>query len=108
VKTDTPQQPHAEEPVEPDTQIRATLPVGGILTFSAAHMHSTVPYTSGRTRLSIDFRSVHLDDVIAGRGALNLDSACTGTTMRDYLRGTDFEHLPEDICARYDTKPPLV
>ena len=36
------------------------------------------------------------------RGAPNHDSRCTGTTMRDYLRGSDLEHLPEELVAAYD------
>jgi hypothetical protein len=104
VKTDTRKQPRPEEPVDPDPQIRVILPVGSILVFSAAQMHSTVPNTSGRTRFSIDFRTVNIDDIVAQRGAPNLDSSCTGTTLRDYLRGVDLQHLPEDLCARYDTR----
>ena len=69
-------------------------------------MHSTVDNTSGRTRFSIDFRTVHRDDVLARRGANNIDSECTGTTLRDYLRGTDFARLPEEVVAPFDT--PLV
>ncbi len=105
VKTDTRKQPRPEEPIDPDPQIRVILPVGGVLLFSAAQMHSTVPNTSGRTRFSLDFRTVHIDDLAARRGAPNIDSACTGTTMRDYLRGIDLDHLPEKICDQYDTKP---
>ena len=30
-----------------------------------------------------------------------VDGACTGTTMRDYLRATDLAHIPEDIVAMY-------
>ena len=104
VKTDTRKQPRPEEPVDPDPQIRVILPVGSILVFSAAQMHSTVPNTSGRTRFSIDFRTVNIDDIVAQRGAPNLDSSCTGTTLRDYLRGVDLQHLPEELCARYDTR----
>jgi len=106
IKTDTRKQPKAEEPMELNPQVRVIPPVGGILIFSAAHMHSTVPNTSGRTRFSIDFRTVHIDDVLAKRGAPNIDSACTGTTMRDYLRGTDLSHIPEETCLLYDEKPP--
>ena|SRR5437867_1706766 len=104
VKTDTRKQPRPEEPVDPDPQIRVILPVGSILVFSAAQMHSTVPNTSGRTRFSIDFRTVNIDDIVAQRGAPNLDSASTGTTLRDYLRGVDLQHLPEELCARYDNR----
>jgi ectoine hydroxylase-related dioxygenase (phytanoyl-CoA dioxygenase family) len=105
VKADTRKQPRAEEPMELDPDIRVLLQPGAILLFSAAQMHSSVPNTSGRTRFSIDFRTVHLDDVVARRGAPNVDSACTGTTMGDYLRGTDLAHVPEDLIAMFDTPP---
>jgi hypothetical protein len=36
------------------------------------------------------------------RGAPNIDSRCTGTTMRDYLRASDLTHLPEEAIALYD------
>ena len=49
---------------ELDPQIRLICPVGGLVLFSAAQMHSSVPNTSGVTRFSIDFRTVHLDDVV--------------------------------------------
>jgi hypothetical protein len=70
--------------------------------FSAAHLHSTVPNNSGRTRFSIDFRTVNLDDLEARRGAPNVDSECTGTTMREYLRVTDLAHVPDEIVEMYD------
>ena len=70
-------------------------------------MHSSVPNTSGRTRFSIDFRTVNIDDVIAHRGAPNVDSECTGTTMGDYLRGTDLAHVPEELFSEYEVQPSL-
>ena len=72
VKVDTRKQPKAEEPLDPDPQVRFVAPAGSILLFSGAQMHSTVPNTSGRTRFSIDFRTVHLDDVLGYRGAPNV------------------------------------
>jgi hypothetical protein len=48
---------------------------------------------------------VHLDDVMAFRGAPNVDSECTGTTMNDYLRGSDLSHLPADAVAMYEPGP---
>lgn len=103
IKTDTRKQPKPEEPVELDPQIRLLPQPGGIIVFSAAQMHSSVPNTSGRTRLSIDFRTVHLDDALQRKGAPNVDSQSTGTTMGDYLRGTDFSHLPKEVIDMYDT-----
>jgi hypothetical protein len=105
IGTDTRKQPKPEEPMELDPQVRVVCPVGGILQFSAAQMHSTVPNTSGYTRFSIDFRTVHADDVLAHRGAHNVDSDCTGTCMGDYLRGTDLSHFSDEVIAMYDTPP---
>jgi hypothetical protein len=102
IKTDTRVQPRPEEPLALDPQVRLICDMGGIFVFSAAQLHSTVPNTCDTTRFSIDFRTVHLDDVWSRHGAANLDSACTGTTMNDYLRGTDLSHLPEEAIALYD------
>lgn len=85
-----------------DPQVRLIVPAGGIILFSAAQMHSSVPNTSGKTRFSIDFRCVNTDDALARRGAPRVDEACTGTTMRDYLRGSNLSHIPDDIVALYD------
>ena len=65
---------------------------GGLIVFSAAHLHSTIPNTSNETRISIDFRTVNESDVLGG--AMNLDSESTGTTMMDYMRLCDLEHFP--------------
>jgi hypothetical protein len=105
IKADTRKQPKPEEPLELDPQVRLICKAGGIVLFSAAQMHSTVPNTSGRTRYSIDFRTVHLDDVAAMRGAPNLDSACTGTSLRDFARGADLARISEEIVALYDSDP---
>lgn len=102
ITTDTRQQPHAQEPLDTDPQIRLICRRGGLVLFSGAQMHSTVPNTSGRTRFSIDFRTVNEEDVALRRGAPNVDSECTGTTLRDYLRGTDLARLPDELVRLYD------
>ena len=67
---DTRKQPIPREDFDPNPQVRFVVPPGGIVLFSGAQLHSTVPNTSGYTRYSIDFRTVNLDDVIDGtRGA---------------------------------------
>jgi len=101
VGKDTRRQSEALEPVELDPQLRVVTEPSGLLIFSAAQLHSTVPNTSGRTRLSIDFRTVHSDDLAARRGAPNLDSHCSGTTIGDYLRVSDLSHVPAEIAALY-------
>jgi hypothetical protein len=102
VKSDTRKQPKPEEPMELDPQIRCIMPAGGIVVFSAAQMHSTVPNTSGVARYSIDFRTVSRDDLENGRSAPNIDSAPTGTSLRDFVRCSDRSALPEELVARYD------
>ncbi|QMS87921.1 hypothetical protein HUN01_10095 [Nostoc edaphicum CCNP1411] len=106
IKTDTRKQPFPEETLELEPQLRLVTKVGGMILFSGAQMHSTVPNTSGYTRFSIDFRTVHLDDVIAQRGVPNIDSACTGTSLGDFLRGTDFCRIPEYLVTLYDSQVP--
>jgi hypothetical protein len=101
VKSDTRPQPKLTAPIEAQ-DIRLLVPPGGLILFSAAQLHETVPNTSGVARYSIDFRTVHRGDVAARRGAPNLDSRCTGTTMRDYLRASDLAKLPEEIVRLYD------
>ena len=106
IKQDTRKQPKALEALDLDPQIRVVAPAGGVLLFSGAHLHATVPNTSGRTRFSIDFRTVHYDDVAGKRGAPNVDSHSTGTNLRDFMRGTDLARLPEDVVALYEDHPP--
>lgn len=101
VRSDTREQPKAQEPVEPVT-FRLLPQPGSIILFSGAQLHETVPNSSGIARYSIDFRTVHLDDVTARAGARNIDSRCTGTTMRDYLRASDLAHLPDEVNKLYD------
>jgi hypothetical protein len=106
IKTDTRDQPRPEEPVELDPQTRLVCKAGGIILFSGSQLHSTVPNTAGRARFSIDFRTVHLDDVAARNGAPNIDSACTGTTLRDFLCAADLSRMPEELISPYDQEPP--
>jgi hypothetical protein len=104
VKTDTRPQPKPEEPIQLEPQVRVVPEPAGVMIFSGAQLHSTVPNTSGRTRFSIDFRTVHLGDVRAHRGAPNVDARCTGTTLRDFVRASDLERLPEDLALEYETQ----
>jgi hypothetical protein len=106
IGVDTREQPKALDMVELQPDIRLLPPPGGIIAFSAAQLHSTVPNGSGRTRFSIDFRTVNLADVQTLRGAPNIDSRCTGSTMEDYLRGSTLERLPREVIAPYDAGPP--
>ena len=98
---DTRRQSEATEEVRLDPQLRIVPEPGGMIVFSAAHLHSTVPNDTGRTRISIDFRTVHMDELEANGGAPNPDSACSGTTIGDYRRTSDLAPVPEEMQAAY-------
>jgi hypothetical protein len=102
IKTDTRKQPKPEEPLKLDPQVRMVLPAGAVVLFAAAHLHSTVPNTAGLARYSIDFRTVNVQDVKEQRGARNIDSHCHGTSLRDFMKGTDLSRMPERIVRLYD------
>ncbi|HEX4812915.1 MAG TPA: hypothetical protein VFV66_09205 [Nonomuraea sp.] len=106
IRSDTRVQPRPEEPVELEPQVRVVPEAGGTLIFSGAQLHSTVPNTSGRTRYSIDFRTVHLGDARARRGAPNVDARCAGTTLRDFVRCADLAAMPEDLALAYEAAAP--
>ncbi len=57
-----------------------------VLLFSGAHFHQTRKNSTGRTRFSLDFRTVDLDDHGRGRGAPNVDNRSTGSAVRDYVQ----------------------
>jgi hypothetical protein len=103
VKSDTRWQPHALEDLQLQPELRLVCNPGSFLAFSGAQLHSTVPNTSGRTRFSVDFRVVDIEDVESGRGAPNRDSAPHGTSLRDFMRLCDGQRVPEKIAARFDS-----
>jgi hypothetical protein len=109
ILTDERVQPRAMEPLELTPQLRVVLKPGASLLFSAAHLHSSVPNFTGKTRFSIDFRTVNYDDVIQGCGAPNIDSACEDLTLGDFVRASDFAPFPKEVIERVSNKSkPLV
>jgi hypothetical protein len=88
----------ADEP-----RITVVPPVGGIMLFSGDQLHASIPNTSAATRYSIDFRTVHIDDVRDGSGAPCADVRCVGTAMRDFRRLSDLAEFTEEEVAPYDT-----
>ena len=103
IHKDTRKQPHPPDDLAMDPQIRFVVPPGGLIVFSAAQMHSTVANTSGRSRFSIDFRTVNVADLRAGRSAPNVDTRAQGTSLRDFRRMNDGSAMPDDVVAQYDS-----
>lgn len=103
IHSDTRRQPKATEPLVLDPDVRIVPEVGSLLLFSAEHLHGAVPNHTGRTRFSIDFRTVSESDLRRGLGAPNVDSAPSGTSLRDFRRCRDAAPMPPDLVARHDT-----
>lgn len=103
IHEDTRAQPHPPPDIQREPELRFVVPPGGLIVFSGAQMHSTVPNTSGRSRFSMDFRTVSIADLRAGRSAPNIDSHPQGTSLRDFRRMSDDAYMPDDVVARYDS-----
>ncbi len=101
VHNDPRNHPHLQEKLDLDWQVLVGRP-GALMLFSAQHLHSTVPNDSGRTRFSIDFRTVNEDDILARKGAKLVDCLSTGTTLRDFIRSTDHRRFEEDVVSSYE------
>lgn len=99
VKRDTRKHPEIRQEIDTGADVRLQCEDGGLLLFSASHLHSTSPNTSGKTRYSVDFRTVNLEDVVSGRGAPNVDNQSVGTTLGEYMRAADSSPIPEAVVA---------
>ena len=73
--------------------------VGGLFLFAGAHLHASIPNFSGKTRFSIDFRTVNLDDTREMRGAPTHDVACTNSSIGDFRRAADLADMPDNIIS---------
>jgi hypothetical protein len=79
---------------------------GEVLLFSGAQLHASTPNTSGRARFSVDFRTVSVPDLLAGRGAPLVDVNCTGTAIRDFINVADERGFDEQTVVDLFGPPP--
>ncbi|MEV4334308.1 hypothetical protein AB0K02_27910 [Streptomyces sp. NPDC049597] len=79
---------------------------GAVMLFSGAHLHATVPNTSGWARYSVDFRTVDSDDLHSGSGAPLVDVRCTGTAIRDFHNVATHKALSERTVVELFGRPP--
>jgi hypothetical protein len=79
---------------------------GQVLLFSGAQLHKSIPNTSGRARFSVDFRTVNVPDLMAGRGAPLVDAYCTGTAIRDFISVADETTFDEQTVVDLFGAPP--
>jgi hypothetical protein len=70
---DIPIVPEPTEPVDTDSELRMVIEPGDLLCFSGAHLHASVPNVTAETRVSVELRTVNVDDLARDRGAPDLD-----------------------------------
>ena len=99
VKFDSRKHPLPQEEIDEAKETRIVCGAAATLLFSGAQLHATVPNTSGITRFSIDFRTVHVEDLLNKRGAHNIDSSATGTTVRDFIRASDLSPIQTSLLS---------
>jgi len=90
--------PSPTEPVAAGSEFPVLLEPGELLCFSAAHLHASAPNRTGRTRFSVEARTVSLGDLEAGRAAPNVDG-CGRAARLEWFRsladGTRLAPAPE-------------
>lgn len=94
--------PELAEPVDPAGELRVVVEPGDLLCFSGAHLHGSVANTTDRARVSVEVRTVHLDDVLAGRRAPDLDGSAPRTAWSWFRRVADGLPLPDHPDIRGD------
>ena len=95
IETDTRKHPLPQSAPDKSSEIRINGTSGDVIVFSSSHLHETVANESEVTRFSIDFRTIALSDIESGRGAPNVDTRATGSTLGDFLRGSDFAPIAD-------------
>ncbi|MCX7999498.1 MAG: phytanoyl-CoA dioxygenase family protein [Leptospiraceae bacterium] len=61
-------------------------PRGGVLVFSASHLHGTLPNLTNKTRFSLDLRIVNLRYYFLEIGAPNVDNESQGNNLADMIK----------------------
>lgn len=83
------------EEISTASELRIAANSGELMTFSGAHLHGTVPNHTDQTRFSVDFRLVHLQDLLDGHGAVNVDSGAKDVEVgyKDLFSVQDFSQF---------------
>jgi hypothetical protein len=87
--TDVPIVPEPSEPVDVSSEVRIVIEPGDLFCFSGAHLHASVPNSTAEPRLSVEVRTVNVDDVRSGREAPNIDGAAPRVPTGWFRRMTD-------------------
>lgn len=72
-KSSAPVVPEPAETVNAASELRPVIEPGDLLCFSGAHLHASVPNSTGAARFSVEVRTVDAGDAADGHGAPNVD-----------------------------------
>lgn len=83
------------EDIDTRSELRVAGNSGEMLIFSGSHLHGTVANTTDQVRFSVDFRLIHLQDLLDKRGAPNVDNGCTDAHagFKDLFHASDFSRF---------------
>jgi hypothetical protein len=98
-KDGTPRLPTAQGPVDDREEIRVTVPTGTLVVFSAAHLHAGVLNTTPLTRFSVETRTISVEDLLARRGAPDVDGLGARPAYEWFHRVTDGKPLSDLIAS---------
>jgi len=102
---DYPSAPQPSEVVNESGAVQIVIEPGDLLCFSSAHMHASTPNTSDATRFSIEMRTINIDDILANRGAPNIDNAGTPAMYDWFRRISDGAPLSQILNQQGTCKP---
>jgi hypothetical protein len=102
---DIPIVPEPSEPVDTSSELRVVIEPGDLLCFSGAHLHASVPNVSEETRVSVELRTVNLDDFVRGRGAPNLDGRAPSVPLEWFRSIADGSSLSAVAGRPRDRRP---
>jgi hypothetical protein len=87
--------PHLLEEISPNLGIPVVIDPGTVIAFSSAHAHVGVGNHTGLTRISLETRTIAIEDVTSGRGAPNLDGRAPWIAPGLFRRVSDGARLHE-------------
>jgi len=91
--------PQLQEEVPTELGVPVTIEPGTLIAFSAAHAHAGIPNSTGLTRISLETRTLLLEDFCAGRGAPDVDGRARWMAPGLFRRVSDGVKLTELVAV---------
>ncbi|HEV8045458.1 MAG TPA: hypothetical protein VGP38_09775, partial [Rubrobacter sp.] len=99
-RSSAPVVPEPTETVDTASELRPVIEPGDLLCFSGAHLHASVPNTTGVARFSVEVRTVDAGDAADGRGAPNVDGEAPRVASGWFRHVDDGTPLPAAATER--------